>query len=150
MKNNNLVVQIASLVLWVFAIAGLHIDPNAVAEQGYTALITANWPLIVVILINFANTAFEWYKTWATNKPNFILFLRSPNWWSSALNVGFSFAVLHGINLPPEAAQRIIELAFSGKLWELAGYLLPSVIAPLVTWLTAKKNAEIKAKAGIK
>lgn len=150
MSNNNIITQLISLVLWIFALAGLHIDPAQTAEQGYSALITQNWPLAVLVLVNVANSVFEWYKTWTTNKPNFILFLRSPNWWASALNVAFSFAVMNGIQLPPDAAQKIVELAFSGKLWELGGYLLPSVIAPIVALLTKKQNAQRNAAINLK
>lgn len=145
MKNSNLIVQGISLLLWILAFAGLEIQPDQVANDGYTALVTQNWPLITIVVINLIGSIYKWYQTWTTDRPNFVLFLRSPYWWASFANIAFSFAAMQGIVLPADAALKIVEFAFAGEWWQLAGYLFPSVIAPIVYWLTNKRKQEINA-----
>lgn len=145
MKNSNLIVQFISLALWVFAFAGLEVNPDDLASQGYAALVTKNWPLITLIAVNLGNSIWHWTQTWQTNKPNFLLFLRSHNWWASALNIGFAYAAMHGIVVPADAAQNIINFAFTGDWWNLAGYVLPNVLAPIVSALTKKPVEAQKA-----
>lgn len=147
--NSNLIVQFVSLVLWVFALAGLQINPEQTASDSYTALVTANWPLFTIIFVNIAGSVYKWVQTWKTNRPNFLLFLRSPYWWASFLNIIFAWMATKGIVVSADAAQRIVELAFSGDWWQLAGYILPSVIAPIVYFLTNNLNKKIKEKAGL-
>lgn len=143
--NANIITQIISLVLWVFAFAGLQINPEQVASDTYTAVKTANWPLITIVLVNLATTFYKWYQTWQTNKPNFLLFLRSPNWIASALNIAFAIAATYGIVIPSDAAQVIVQHAFAGEWYHLAGYLLPSLLAPIVAFLTKDNVAAQKA-----
>lgn len=143
--NTNLIVQGLSLVLWIFAFAGLQINPDQVANDAYVAVKTVNWPLITIVVINFIGTAYKWYETWKTDKPNFWLFLRSHNWWASALNIGFSVAAMYGIVISADAAGKIVEYGFMGDWWGLAGYILPTVIAPIVTFITKKKSDAQKA-----
>lgn len=148
--NSNIITQLVSVVLWIFALAGLQINPDATANDAVVSVQTANWPLFLMLLINIGNSIWQWSLTWKTNKPNFILFLRSHNWWASVLNVVFAIALLNGIVLPADAAHRVVEYAFSGDWWGLAGYALPAIIAPIVTFLTKKKADALKAKAGVK
>lgn len=145
--SSNIITQILSAVLWIFALAGLQISPDAVSTDAVVAVKTANWPLFLMLLINVGNSIWQWSLTWKTNKPNFILFLRSHNWWASVLNVLFAILLLNGIILPADAAQKVVEYAFSGEWWKLAGYALPSIIAPIVTFLTKKKADALKGKA---
>lgn len=145
MKNTNLIVQGISLVLWILAFAGLEIKPEQVASDGYAALVTQNWPLLTIILVNLAGSFYKWYQTWETNRPNFVLFLRSPNWWASFGNIVLAWAATYGIVIPADAAQVIVNHVFAGEWWHLAGYLLPSVLAPIVAFLTKKKVEEQKA-----
>lgn len=136
--SNNLVVQIVSLALWVFALAGLQIDPNTTGEKIVTNITTQNWPLLVIIMINLGNSAFSWIKTWKTNRPDFIQFLRSPNWWISFCNILFAVLAMRGIHVPEGASEQIIAYVFQGQWWSLLGYLIPNVIGPVIRALTAK------------
>lgn len=148
--NSNLIVQGISLLLWILAFAGLEIQPDQVASDGYTALVTQNWPLITIVVINLIGSIYKWYQTWKTDKPNFVLFLRSPYWWVSFLNIVLSFAAMNGIVVPADAAAKIVEFAFAGEWWQLAGYLFPSIIGPVIYWLTNKKQQAINAKVASK
>lgn len=145
--NSNLIVQLISLVLWVFALAGLQVNPDQIAGDAYAAFHTQNWTLVTIVVINLIGSFYKWYQTWKDNRPNFILFLRSPYWWASFANIVLAWIASYGIILPADAATKIVEFAFSGQWWQLAGYLLPSVIAPIVYFLTNKKNQELATKA---
>ena len=136
--SNNLVVQIASLVLWVFALAGLEIDPQATGEKLVTNIVTQNWPLLVIVVINLGNSIFSWIKTWKTDKPNLIQFLRSPNWWISFCNILFAILAMRGIHVPEGASAQIVDYIFQGQWWSLLGYLIPNVLGPVIRALTAK------------
>lgn len=137
--TSNLVTQIASLALWIFALAGLQIVPEQVAGQAVTAIQTANWPLFLILLFNVGNSVWQWSLTWKTNKPGFINFLRSPNWWVSFCNILFAGLALKGIAIPAEASAQIVDYIFSGRYWELIGFLVPNVLGPIVKFLTTKK-----------
>lgn len=143
--SSNLVVQIISLALWIFAFAGLEIQPDAVASDSYTALVTANWPLLTIIIVNLVGSLYKWYQTWKTDKPNFILFLRSPNWWVSFANIVLAWIASYGIVLPADAAQRIVEYVFTADWWNLAGYVIPSILGPVIMFFTKKKADAQKA-----
>lgn len=137
--NNNLIVQIVSLALWVFALAGLQVNPEVVGTDLVNHITTQNWPLLLLIAINLGNSVFSWVKTWQTNKPDFLLFLRSPNWWISFCNILFAFLAIKGIQVPADAGDQIVQMLFSGQYWALIGYLIPNVIGPVIRALTAKK-----------
>lgn len=141
--SSNLITQIVSLVLWVFALAGLQIDPTKVGADAVTAISTNNWSLFLIIIFNIGNSVWQWSQTWKNNKPNFILFLKSYNWWVSALNIGFAALALQGIVLPEGASEKIVEFAMNGEWWAMAGYMLPNIVAPIVRLLTSKKSAQV-------
>ena len=138
--SSNLIVQLVSLVLWVFALAGLQIDPGKVGTDAVTAISTQNWSLFLIVIFNVGNSVWQWAQTWKNNKPNFILFLKSYNWWVSALNIGFAVIAMQGITLPEGASEKIVEFAMNGEWWAMAGYMLPNIVAPIVRALTAKKT----------
>lgn len=142
---SNIIVQAISLALWVLAFAGLEIKPDQVAGDSYTALVTQNWPLLTIVVINLVGSIYKWYQTWQTNRPNFVLFLRSPFWWASFGNIVLAVSAMYGIVLPTDAAQKIVDFAFAGEWWQLVGYLFPSIIAPVIAFLTNKKAQEQKA-----
>lgn len=137
--SNNLIVQLVSLVLWVFALAGLRVNPDTTGTDIVNYISTANWPLLLVIVINLGNSVFSWVTTWKTNKPNFVLFLRSPNWWISACNIAFAALAMRGVTIPIEASKQIVDMIFSGQYWALIGYLIPNVLGPVIRAFTAKK-----------
>lgn len=135
----NLVTQIVSLALWVFALAGLQINPEMVSGQAVNAIETANWPLFLVIVFNVGNSVWQWSQTWKNDRPNFINFLRSPNWWISFCNVAFAALALKGVAIPADASQQIVDFAFSQRWWELVGFIFPNVVGPIIKGLTTKK-----------
>lgn len=138
--SSNVIVQVVSLILWVFALAGLQINPETVADQSVTAITTQNWSLFLIVLFNVGNTLWQWAQTWKNNKPNFLLFLKSYNWWVSALNIGFAVVAMQGVVLPADASDKIVQFVMDKEYWALIGYLIPNIIAPIVRLITAKKT----------
>lgn len=136
--SSNLIVQVVSLVLWVFALAGLSVNPDTTSTDIVRNIETANWPLLAILVINLGNSIFAWISTWKNDKPNFAMFLRSPNWWISFCNILFSILATKGITIPSEAPQAIVDMVFSGQYWALIGYLIPNVFGPVIRALTAK------------
>ena len=140
--SNNLVVQIVSLVLWIVALAGLKVEPETVGDDLVTSISTQNWSLLLIIIFNVGNSLFSWIRTWKTNKPDFLLFLRSPNWWISACNIGFAALAMRGVHVPAEASAQIVDFIFKGQWFALAGYLIPNVIGPVIRAILAAKTPE--------
>jgi len=141
--SNNLVVQIVSLVLWIVALAGLKVNPEQVGDDLVRSISTQNWSLLLIIIFNVGNSAFSWIRSWSTDKPNFLLFLRSTNWWISFCNIVFAGLAMRGIHVPAEASQQIVDMIFQGRWYALAGYLIPNVIGPVIRALVAKKAAVV-------
>jgi len=140
--SSNIVVQVISLILWVFALAGLQINPEQIAGQAGTAITTANWSLFLIVLFNLGNSAYQWAITWKSNRPNFLLFLKSTNWWISACNIAFAALAMKGIHIPAEASEKIVQYVFSGEWWALVGYAIPNIIGPVVKVLTKKPEVQ--------
>lgn len=140
MKNisSNLIVQIVSLVLWAVALMGLEVNPQVVGTDLLNSISTANWPLIIVVVVNLGNSLFSWIRTWKTNRPQFWLFLKSTNWWVSFCNILFAVLAMQGIVLPAEASATIVDLIFRGEWWTLLGFLIPNVLGPIIRFLTKK------------
>lgn len=139
--SNNLVVQIVSLLLWIVALAGLKVNPETVGDDLVTSISTQNWSLLLIIIFNLGNSAFSWIRTWSTDKPNFLQFLRSPNWWISACNIGFAALAMRGIYVPAEASAQIVDFIFKGQWYALAGYLIPNVIGPVIRAVLDRKTS---------
>lgn len=148
----NIVTQLVSLVLWAFAFAGLEIAPDQVAQDGYVAVITKNWPLLAIVIVNALGSVYKWWQTWKTNKPNFLMFLTSTNWWTSFGNIVAALLLqFTGIVLPVDAAQKITQFIFSADWIGLSGYILPVIFGLLSNLITKKKREEQKivlARAG--
>lgn len=139
-NSSNLIVQIVSAVLWIFAIAGLQINPETTGTDLVNHISTSNWPLLLVLIINVGNSAFSWIMTWKTNKPNFSLFLKSTNWWVSFCNILFSVLAMRGITVPIDASHQIVDFIMDKQWWALVGYLLPNVIGPAIRAFTKKQT----------
>lgn len=141
--SSNLAVQIVSLVLWAFALSGLQVNPEVTGTDLVNHITTQNWPLLFIVVINIGNSVYSWIRTWKTDKPNFLLFLKSPNWWISFCNILFAALAFKGITIPAEASEHIVKLVFDQQWWALLGYLIPNVLGPIIRALTTKKTPAV-------
>ena len=84
-----------------------------------------------MLIFNVGAVAFHWIKTWQNDKPNFVAFLRSNNWWLSFANIVASILMMTGINIPPETADQIVSAVFAQDWYGLAALAFVNLILPI-------------------
>lgn len=148
----NTINMIISGVLWVLVAAGLkNVNPDDVAQGITSSIINQAWPFLALIGTNLVTAIVYWARTWKTDKPNFLAFLTSLNFWITIGNIGGSIAMMYGIVLPEDAAIRIADFIRSGDWWNLVTYAIANILKPIFTkvvnTLTEKGRAKVLAGA---
>lgn len=146
----NTVNMIISAILWIAVAAGLkNVNPDDVAQGITSSIATQAWPFLALIGTNLVTSIVYWTKTWKTDKPNFLAFLTSLNFWITVGNIGISIAFMYGIVLPEDAGVRIAEYIRSGDWWNLVAYASTNIVKPIVTKVvnvtTEKGRAKVAA-----
>ncbi len=141
--NVNTINQILTAILWVLAFAGLQINADQTATDLTNAIVMKSWPFVGLIITNIGTMFYYWIKTWNTDRPNFLAFLKSINWWFNVANlVAGAFKLFTGIDIPPEATQKIVQYIFDRQWWELLSFVFISLILPIIRRVVNKSTAK--------
>lgn len=143
----NLTNMVLSAVLWFLYASGLtSINPDQTATDITNAILQEAWPLLLMIAWNLGTTIYYWVKTWKTDKPNFLGFLTSVNFWLVLFNIGGAIAAMYGIYIPEDAGQRIATFIQQKDFVNLGLWVAINIILPVFKKITDNKTEKGQAK----